>query len=249
LPKEKTRIDQLLVDRGLSEDLTEARALVMSGVVMVNNQKIVKSGTKVSPVSQISLTKSYKKYASRGALKLKGALDQLGISPDGRICVDVGASTGGFTDILLQYGAARVYAFDVGYGQMISRLRNDPRVKVQDRFNIKEITPADTGNSQNLFIVIDVSFISLKSVLPALRKLKTQPETVIEILALLKPQFEARESELENGIVRDREAHFRILKNILRYIKNDLAGKISGLTASPVRGKDGNTEFFIHMYL
>lgn len=242
--KEKTRIDELLVTRGLAENIKESQAFIMSGYIMAGEEKITKPGAMVSIDTEIRFTRDFSRYASRGALKLDGALTKFGINPQNRICIDVGSSTGGFTDILLQKGAEKVFAFDVGYGQMISRLASDPRVIVRDKFNIKNITPQDIDFHNNILVVIDVSFISLKSVLPAISALKTSTSEV-EVLALLKPQFEARESELEKGIVKDSLAHFRIIKSVLKEIKYKLHGKLLGLIRSPIQGKDGNTEFFI----
>lgn len=245
LSAEKIRLDQLLVKRKLASSIKEAQALILAGYVIVNYQKETKSGLYFPDDSEIALTKDLKKYASRGALKLEGALAKFKINPAEKICLDIGASTGGFTEILLRKGAAKVYAFDVGYGQMISRLANDPRVIVKDRFNIKNILPEDIDFNENLFIVIDVSFISLKAILPALVNLKHTQSSSIEIVALLKPQFEAKESEIVNGIVYNRNAHFRIIKMMLGFIKKELFANIKGIISSPITGKEGNHEFFI----
>ena len=242
MPTAKARLDDLLVQKGLAENLKQAQALVLSGKVMVNQQKITKSGLQFPTDADVKIAGEQKKYASRGGVKLEAALDYFSINPENRICLDIGASTGGFTDVLLSRGAQKIYAFDVGYGQMISRLANDERVVVKDRFNIKQISADDIDNHLDFLAVIDVSFISLKAVLPVFQNLKGGK---LEIVALLKPQFEAKMSELHQGIVSDPKAHFRIIKSVLKYIKQELKYSVRGICNSSIRGKDGNREFFL----
>jgi 23S rRNA (cytidine1920-2'-O)/16S rRNA (cytidine1409-2'-O)-methyltransferase len=236
----KKRLDVLLVERELAETRQRAQALILAGDVRVNDQVISKAGALVAEDAAIAL-RAPLKYVSRGGLKLEGALDAFAINPRNKICADIGASTGGFTDCLLQRGVARVYAIDVGYGQLAWKLRNDPRVVVMDRVNVRYLDalpePIDLA-------VIDVSFISLALVLPVVKRL-LRPRG--ECIALVKPQFEAgREQVGKGGIVRDVRVHRAVIEKIARHVSaNDWC--VRGVCRSPITGADGNVEFFIHL--
>ena len=236
----KKRLDVLLVERELAETRQRAQALILAGDVRVNDQVISKAGALVAEDAAITI-RAPLKYVSRGGLKLEGALDAFALNARDKICADIGASTGGFTDCLLQRGAARVYAIDVGYGQLAWKLRNDPRVVVMDRVNIRYLDalpqPLDLA-------VIDVSFISLTLVLPVAKRL-LQPRG--NVVALVKPQFEAgREQVGKGGIVRDAHVHRAVLEKIAQYaIANDW--RVRDACRSPITGADGNVEFFIHL--
>jgi 23S rRNA (cytidine1920-2'-O)/16S rRNA (cytidine1409-2'-O)-methyltransferase len=236
----KKRLDVLLVERELVETRQRAQALILAGDVQVNHQVLSKAGVLVADDAEITI-RAPLKYVSRGGLKLEGALDAFAIDPRDKISADIGASTGGFTDCLLQRGAARVYAIDVGYGQLAWRVRNDSRVVVMDRVNVRYLNvlaePIDLA-------VIDVSFISLTLVLPAVQQL-LQPRGAV--VALIKPQFEAgREQVGRGGIVRDARVHRRVLEKIARHaIAN--AWRVRGICRSPIAGAEGNVEFFIHL--
>lgn len=232
----KERLDVLLYQRGLAQSRERARRLIMAGQVLVDGAVVDKPGTRVATGAQIVL-KERLRYASRGGLKLEAALDDLGVEVAGMVAADIGASTGGFTDCLLQRGAKRVYAIDVGYGQLAWRLRQDPRVVVLDRVNARYLRelpePVD-------LITVDVSFISLKLVLPAARGLLKPHGRVI---ALIKPQFEAgREMVGKGGVVKDPEVHQDVLQDMLHWAL-DNGFDVLGITASPIRGSAGNIEF------
>jgi 23S rRNA (cytidine1920-2'-O)/16S rRNA (cytidine1409-2'-O)-methyltransferase len=236
----KKRLDVLLVERALVGSRQRAQALILAGDVQVNGSRVDKAGTLVVEDAEITL-RAPLKYVGRGGMKLEGALDAFQVDPRGRTCADVGASTGGFTDCLLQRGAARIYAIDVGYGQIAWKLRNDPRVVVMDRVNVRYLEglpePVDLA-------VVDVSFISLTLVLPVVKRLLTPRG---EIVALIKPQFEAgRERVGKGGIVRDARVHRAVIEKIARHAaENDL--RVRGVCRSPIQGADGNAEFFIHL--
>lgn len=236
----KKRLDALLVERDLVESRQRAQALILEGKVQVNERVADKVGALIPDDAEIKIREPLK-YVSRGGFKLEGALDAFQIDVRDRICADVGASTGGFTDCLLQRGAARVYALDVGYGQIAWRLRSDPRVTVMDRVNVRYVQalpePID-------LVTIDVSFISLTQILPA-AKLVLQP--LGEAVALIKPQFEAGRDQVgKGGIVRDPSIHRTVVEKIARYcIDNDW--RVIGLCRSPITGADGNAEFFVHL--
>ncbi|MGQ9626108.1 MAG: TlyA family RNA methyltransferase [Anaerolineae bacterium] len=236
----KKRLDVLMVERGLAESRTQAQSLIMAGQVLVGGQTASKPATPVPPEAEISLKESLP-YVSRGGLKLEAALDEFGIEVKGLVAADVGASTGGFTDCLLQRGAARVYAIDVGYGQLAWRLRQDPRVVVMERANIRylESLPEEVD-----LATIDVSFISLEMVLPAVvRFLKP----VAEVVALIKPQFEAGREQVERGgVVKDPQVHRAVLEKVLRQAE-ELGLAPRGLMPSPLKGPAGNIEFFAHL--
>lgn len=236
----KKRIDVLLVERGLAETRQRAQALLLAGDVRVAGRVIAKSGSLVDESSQISV-RAPLKYVSRGGFKLEGALARFNIDVTGLMCADLGASTGGFTDCLLQHGAARVYAIDVGYGQLAWKLRIDPRVVVMDRVNIRFLE--SLPNPVDL-VTIDTSFISLALILPAAKRI-IKPNG--KVVALVKPQFEAgREQVGKGGIVRNQSVHRQVLENIGRYAASQEWG-IQGLMPSPILGAEGNAEFFIYL--
>jgi 23S rRNA (cytidine1920-2'-O)/16S rRNA (cytidine1409-2'-O)-methyltransferase len=236
----KKRLDVLLVERELAETRQRAQALILAGDVQVNGNVVSKSGTPVADDAGI-IIRAPLKYVSRGGLKLEGALDVFDVDPHGKICADIGASTGGFSDCLLQRGAARVYAIDVGYGQLAWKIRSDPRVVVMDRINIRYL---DALPEQIDLIVIDVSFISLLLVFPVA---KTLLKSNGEVIALIKPQFEAgREQVGKGGIVRDARVHRAVIEKIVRYA-NENDWRVRGVCRSPISGADGNVEFFAHL--
>lgn len=239
----KERIDILLVDKGFAESREKAKRIIMTGIVFVDNEKIDKSGTKVNIDSEIIVKGNPLKYVSRGGLKLEKALESFPIDVRGKISLDIGASTGGFSDCMLQNGAKKIYAIDVGYGQLDWKIRSDERVITMDRTNIRYVTKDDLGELAE-FVSIDVSFISLKLVLPIVKELTTRD---VDIVALIKPQFEAgREKVGKKGVVRDKKIHKEVIKNIYDYC-NEIDLFISGLTYSPVKGAEGNREYLAHI--
>ena len=241
--KHKERLDVLLVSLGLAESRAKAQATIMAGEVYVNGQKADKSGMEVDITSNIEVRGSACPYVSRGGLKLEKALKNFGVDPTGYVCSDSGASTGGFTDCLLQQGASKVFAIDVGYGQLAWKIRNDPRVVVMERTNIRYVTPEDLGELLDLS-VIDVSFISLGLVLPVV---KTLLKPTGQVLCLIKPQFEAGKEKVgKKGVVRDPAVHEEVLQNFISLAKS-LDFTIRNLTFSPVKGPEGNIEFLAHL--
>ena len=241
--KHKERLDVLLVSLGLAESRAKAQATIMAGEVYVNGQKADKSGMEVDITANIEVRGSACPYVSRGGLKLEKALKNFGVDPTGYVCSDSGASTGGFTDCLLQQGASKVFAIDVGYGQLAWKIRNDPRVVVMERTNIRYVTPEDLGEMLDLS-VIDVSFISLGLVLPVV---KTLLKTTGQVLCLIKPQFEAGKDKVgKKGVVRDPAVHEEVLQNFISLAKS-LDFTIRNLTFSPVKGPEGNIEFLAHL--
>ena len=238
MENKKTRLDVLIHKRGLTESRERAKAIIMSGNVYVDGQKAVQSGVRISEDADIEI-RSGLPYVSRGGIKLKKALDIFDIAVDGKICIDCGASTGGFTDCLLQNGAKLVYAVDVGYGQLAWSLRNDPRVISMERTNIRNVS-ADMLEWSPEIAVADLSFISLSLVLPIIKTLLTNDGIV---LCLIKPQFEAgREKVGKKGVVRHRETHKEVLDNFIEYSEK-IGFTIEGLTHSPIKGPEGNIEF------
>ena len=235
----KTRLDVLLVERGLQETRQKAQATIMSGLVFVNGQRVDKPGTAVPNEAAIEVRGNALKYVSRGGLKLEKAMASFPVRLDGAICGDIGASTGGFTDCMLQNGAEKVYAVDVGYGQLDWRLRNDPRVVCLERTNARYLSTQEIPQPLD-FASIDVSFISLKLIFPALYQLLRQGG---EIACLIKPQFEAgREKVGKKGVVRDSAVHLEVLEHFLEHARdNHLA--VLGVTYSPIRGPEGNIEY------
>ena len=241
--KHKERLDVLLVSLGLAESRAKAQATIMAGEVYVNGQKADKSGMEVDITSNIEVRGSACPYVSRGGLKLEKALKNFGVDPTGYFCSDSGASTGGFTDCLLQQGASKVFAIDVGYGQLAWKIRNDPRVVVMERTNIRYVTLEDLGEPLDLS-VIDVSFISLGLVLPVV---KTLLKPTGQVLCLIKPQFEAGKDKVgKKGVVRDPAVHEEVLQNFISLAKS-LDFTIRNLTFSPVKGPEGNIEFLAHL--
>lgn len=235
----KERLDVLLVNRNLASSREKAKALIMSGIVYVNGQKEDKAGTQFPEEAEIEVRGSTLKYVSRGGLKLEKAIAEFNVDPQGKICMDVGASTGGFTDCMLQNGAEKVYSVDVGHGQLDWKLRNDPRVVCLEKTNIRYATREQVPDEIALSS-IDVSFISLSKVLPAVRALLAADG---EVVALIKPQFEAgREKVGKHGVVRDPAVHREVIEAAFRYAA-DNGFAVRGLTFSPIRGPEGNIEY------
>jgi 23S rRNA (cytidine1920-2'-O)/16S rRNA (cytidine1409-2'-O)-methyltransferase len=244
----KVRIDKLLVERGLVPSRERAQAMVLSGRVLVNEQKVDKAGASVDPAAAIRLLGDDLKYVGRGGLKLEAALRDWEIDLTGRTCMDVGASTGGFTDCMLQHGAAEVIAVDTGYGQIHARLRSDARVKLLEKTNARYLTPQDiarVGASAAIsFIAIDVSFISVTLVLPAV--LEATAPSRREAVILIKPQFEVgRERVGKGGIVKEEAAQQDAVRKVQRKVE-ELGGKHIELMESPILGMEGNREFLLH---
>ena len=239
----KIRLDVLLVDRQLFDSRERAKRFIMSGKVLVNDQRIDKAGALVPIDCNIRLLGSDIPFVSRGGLKLLKALETFDITLDGKITADIGASTGGFTDCMLQHGAVKVFAIDVGYGQLDWKLRNDPRVVVMERTNIRHVT-ADMLSDPIEFASIDVSFISLDKVLPAVFNLL---EKNAQLVALIKPQFEAgRELVGKHGVVRDPNVHSDVIERVIDSAQTIGFG-VCGLTFSPIKGPEGNIEYLIRL--
>lgn len=243
--KIKKRLDVLLVEQGYAETRTKAQAIIMSGLVYVDGQKADKPGISYEESLPIEVRTGGCPYVSRGGLKLEKALRDFGVDPTGYVCSDSGASTGGFTDCLLQQGASKVFAIDVGYGQLDWKIRSDPRVVVMERTNVRYVTPEDLGEPLDLS-VIDVSFISLRIVLPVV---KTFLKPTGQVLCLIKPQFEAGKEKVgKKGVVRDPAIHKEVLDNFVA-LTQEIGFTILGLTFSPVKGPEGNIEFLAHLTL
>ena len=235
----KIRLDQYLVQNGLVQSRERAKALIMAGVVFVNQQKVDKAGEMIKEDAVVEVRGHDIGYVSRGGLKLEKAMKCFPLTPNGKVCMDIGASTGGFTDCMLQNGAAKVYAVDVGYGQLDWRLRNDGRVVCLERTNARYLTHEQIPEELD-FASIDVSFISLKLIFPALYQLLRYGG---EVACLIKPQFEAgREKVGKKGVVRDPKVHLEVLESFLTYAK-DNAFTVLGVTYSPIRGPEGNIEY------
>ena len=244
--KIKKRLDVLLTEQLYAETRSKAQAIIMAGQVYVNGQKADKPGVSYEENVQIEVRGQTCPYVSRGGLKLEKALRDFGVKPEGFVCSDSGASTGGFTDCLLQQGASKVFAIDVGYGQLDWKIRSAPRVVVMERTNTRYVTPEDLGEPLDLS-VIDVSFIGLEIVLPTIKTL-LKPEAG-QVLCLIKPQFEAgKENVGKKGVVRDAAIHKMVLDNFVALVAG-LNFKILGLTFSPVKGPEGNIEFLAHLTL
>lgn len=239
----KTRLDVLLTERGYAESREKAKAIIMSGQVFVDGQRADKAGATFAEDCSLEVRGETLKYVSRGGYKIEKALDTFGVSPAGRICIDCGASTGGFTDCLLQRGAIKVYDVDVGYGQLAWSIRNDERVVVMERTNVRSITP-DMFPDKPSLAVIDVSFISLSLVLPAVRAV-IEPDG--EVCCLIKPQFEAgREKVGKKGVVRDMDTHIEVLDTFIENARR--AGfYVENITFSPIKGPEGNIEYLGHL--
>ncbi len=240
----KIRLDALLVKNGLAQSRERAKAIIMAGQVYIDNQKCDKAGLMVDEdKAQPEVRGETLKYVSRGGLKLEKAMSEFPISLEGKTTMDIGASTGGFTDCMLQNGAVKVFAVDVGYGQFAWKLRQDERVVNMERTNIRYVTPEDIGQEIN-FASIDVSFISLKLVLPAAKNLLSSDG---EIVALIKPQFEAgREQVGKKGVVKDKNVHFEVIKKVLDFARS-IDFHIAGLSYSPIKGPEGNIEYLAYM--
>ncbi|MDO4811579.1 MAG: TlyA family RNA methyltransferase [Eubacteriales bacterium] len=235
----KTRLDILLTERGLQESRQKAQATIMAGIVFVNGQRVDKPGTQVASDADIEVRGHVMPYVSRGGLKLEKAMKSFSLTLQDKICADIGASTGGFTDCMLQNGAKKVYAVDVGYGQLDWKLRNDERVVCLERTNARYITHEEIPDILD-FASIDVSFISLKLIFPALYRLLGDHG---EIACLIKPQFEAgREKVGKKGVVRDAKVHLEVLENFLNHAKENNFTVVD-ITYSPIRGPEGNIEY------
>ena len=244
--KIKKRLDVLLVERGFAETRTKAQAIIMSGLVYVAGQKADKPGMSFDETCELEVRGAACPYVSRGGLKLEKALRDFGVNPTGYVCSDSGASTGGFTDCLLQQGAQKVFAIDVGYGQLDWKIRSDPRVVVMERTNVRYVTPEQLGEPLDLSVV-EVSFISLRIVLPVIKTFLK--EHAGQILCLIKPQFEAGKEKVgKKGVVRDPAVHKEVLDDFVALTK-EIGFKILGLTFSPVKGPEGNIEFLAHLTL
>lgn len=235
----KERIDVLLVEKGFFDSREKARKSLMAGVVFVDNIRVDKPGEKVKRDANIEIKGDTMPYVSRGGLKLEKAINEFGLILENKVAMDVGASTGGFTDCMLKNKASKVYAVDVGYGQMAWALRTDPRVVCMERTNIRYVKPEDIGEELD-FASIDVSFISLKLVLPVVKNLL---KTEGEIIALIKPQFEAgRDKVGKKGVVRDPEVHLEVVQGIVSYACS-IGLLLKGVTYSPIKGPEGNIEY------
>ena len=237
------RVDTLLVARGLCDSREQAKRLIMAGEVLTGTERIGKSSQKVAEDADLWV-KERPKYVGRGGFKMEGALQEFGIDPTGWTCADLGASTGGFTDCLLQHGAAKVHAIDVGTNQLVWKLRSDDRVVSKERFNARNLKVEDIGERVKL-VVMDLSFISLTKVLPSAFNILEEGGAVI---SLIKPQFELSRDEVgKGGIVREEELHQKAVDKIRRFITEELGREWAGLTTSPITGTDGNVEFLAWM--
>jgi 23S rRNA (cytidine1920-2'-O)/16S rRNA (cytidine1409-2'-O)-methyltransferase len=236
---DKKRLDVLLFERGLVESRQKAQGMIMAGLVLVDGKRVDKAGAAVSDLAEITLKGQRLAYVSRGGLKLEKALDRFQIDLTGAVAIDAGASTGGFTDCMLQRGASKVYAVDVGYGQLAWSLRSDPRVISMERTNVRYLTPEVIPEPLD-FASIDVSFISLKLILPAIRSLLKESGVVV---CLVKPQFEAGKDQIgKKGVVRDPAVHLAVLEQFLQHAAES-GFFVKDITFSPVRGPEGNIEY------
>ena len=239
----KERLDVALVARGLAETRAKAQASIMSGIVYVNGQKVDKAGTPVAADAVLEVRGHTLRYVSRGGLKLEKAMTTFGLKLDGCICADIGASTGGFTDCMLQNGAVKVYSVDVGYGQFAWKLRQDPRVVCMEKTNIRYVTPADIDDVLD-FASVDVSFISLTKVLIPARELLRDGG---EMVCLIKPQFEAgREKVGKKGVVRDKAVHEEVVERIIEFASQN-GFFVKNLEYSPIKGPEGNIEYLVYI--
>ena len=239
----KERLDVLLVQRGLAPSREKAKAMIMEGNVYVNDQKEDKAGANFDTEVPIEVRGNTLAYVSRGGLKLEKAVKRFALSLDGLVCMDIGASTGGFTDCMLQNGAAKVFAVDVGYGQFAWKLRQDPRVVCMEKTNIRYVTPEDIGEPLD-FASVDVSFISLTKVLPPAKELLKDEA---EMVCLIKPQFEAgREKVGKKGVVRDKKVHLEVIEKVIAFA-GELGFSVLHLEFSPIKGPEGNIEYLVHL--
>ncbi|ULT55597.1 TlyA family RNA methyltransferase [Neobacillus drentensis] len=243
--KNKERLDVLLVERGLIETREKAKRAIMAGLVYTNEERLDKPGEKVKVDIPLNIKGNVLPYVSRGGLKLEKALKVFDVNVEGKVLLDIGSSTGGFTDCALQNGAKMSYALDVGYNQLAWKLRQDERVVVMERTNFRYVTPADLSREMPNFATIDVSFISLTLILPVLKNLLIPGS---DIIALVKPQFEAgREQVGKKGIVRDEKVHLQVIEKIINFsIKEGYF--VKNLSFSPITGGDGNIEFLLHLH-
>jgi len=251
-PKANKRIDTFLVEHDLVESREQAKRLILTGAVTVNGNSRIKPGQRIPSDAKV-VVQQQQKYVSRGGFKLEKALRTFDINVQNRVALDVGASTGGFTDCLLQYGAKFVYAIDVGYGQLAWKLRTHPQVQPIEKTNIRHLTPAllktsvlnDTEDFASI-AVIDVSFISLRTVLPSVIKLLMQQNSHYDIIALLKPQFEAGKAHVKKGgIVSDKQVHIQTIDNLSTFVTEKLGATVKGLTYSPIHKNIGNIEYLL----
>ena len=239
----KERLDVLLVQKGLAPSREKAKTMIMEGNVFVDNQREDKAGTFFDPSVNIEIHGNTLRYVSRGGLKLEKAMAQFGITLDDKVCMDIGASTGGFTDCMLQNGAKKVYAVDVGYGQFAWKLRQDPRVVCMEKTNIRYVTPEDIGDALN-FASVDVSFISLTKVLGSAKELLKDGG---QMVCLIKPQFEAGKDKVgKKGVVRDPAVHKEVIERVILFAKSIGFG-ILHLDYSPIKGPEGNIEYLVHI--
>lgn len=241
---DKERIDVLLVEQGYYESREKAKAAIMAGLVFVNEESVDKPGIKICRKADIRVKGAVHPYVSRGGLKLEKALKLFSIDVTGAVMLDIGSSTGGFTDCALQHGASYVYAIDVGYNQLDWSLRSDERVNVMERTNFRYLTSADLQGPKPNFATIDVSFISLKIILPPLKQILGNFE---EVVALIKPQFEAgREKVGKSGVVRDPAVHVQVIEEVVEFAET-IGFFMKGLTFSPITGGEGNIEFLVYL--
>ena len=239
----KERLDVLLVNRGLAESREKAKAIIMSGNVYVEGQKEDKAGSTFVDTANIEVRGNTLKYVSRGGLKLEKAMENFDVTIEGKVCMDVGSSTGGFTDCMLQNGAVKVYSVDVGHGQLAWKLRNDERVVCMEKTNIRYVTPEDVADKIN-FSSIDVSFISLTKVLGPVKELLSDDG---QIVCLIKPQFEAgREKVGKHGVVRDSAVHLEVIEKVIDFAIS-IGFEVLNLEFSPVKGPEGNIEYLLHL--
>ncbi|MFL0251556.1 TlyA family RNA methyltransferase [Clostridium neuense] len=242
MSQNKERLDVLLVKKGMFESREKARASIMAGEIYVDNIRVDKCGEKIKCDASIEFKGEKMPYVSRGGYKLERAMKSFGIKLSNKVCFDIGASTGGFTDCMLQNGAAKVFAIDVGYGQFAWKLRTDPRVVCMERTNVRYVTNDQIGEYGN-FASIDVSFISLKKVIPTVANLLYEDG---EVVALIKPQFEAgREKVGKKGVVKDPNTHVEVISEIVKFIKEN-GFEILGLDNSPIKGPEGNIEYLVY---
>lgn len=240
--KLKKRADIILFEKGLVDSREKGKRVIMEGSVFIGNERVNKPGEKFDEDVEIFIKSNPNIYVSRGGLKLEKGIKSFDLSLKDKVAMDIGASTGGFTDCMLKEGITKVYAVDVGYGQLDWKLRNDPKVIVMERTNIRNVKPEDIGETID-FISIDVSFISLRLVLPIAKSLLSEKG---EILMLIKPQFEAGKDKVgKKGIIRDKEVHFQVIRNIMDFCKKEKLG-FSGITYSPITGATGNIEFLAY---
>ena len=242
MQKVRVRLDQLVVDKGLAPSRERARALILAGQVSVDGQPHTKAGTQIDSSAEVALIAPDHPYVGRGGLKLAHALDTFGIAVAGREALDIGASTGGFTDVLLKRGAARVVALDVGHGQIDWTLRNDPRVVVIEHFNARRLTPGDLPGPVDI-VTIDVSFISLRQILPVVPPLL---RPAADVIALVKPQFEAGRREVRKGVIRDPAVQSRVVDEVSAAAREVGLNSVAS-TPSPITGAKGNVEFLLHL--